>query len=136
MTPTTEELEALVAGTTPGPWAQGSGWIGRLGPEFECLISYGYCADDVGTDYDAELMALAPTLAREVLALRAELAALRALPPVEVPWVETAPGRWESGAGDVVLREPCGGVSHWQARYPWPTGPIPRAVLLRALEGK
>jgi hypothetical protein len=140
MTPTTEELAALLDSTTPGPWEWTEALTRLMGAGGVDVVALDWIGQEdaelvVGAA-DARLAALAPTLAREVLALRAELAALRALPPVEVPWVETAPGRWESGAGDVVLREPCGGVSHWQSRYPWPTAPIPRAVLLRALERK
>jgi hypothetical protein len=130
MTP--EDLAALGDNTTPGPW--------RVGSRRLCDVetSAGALVADCGVGVaDARLVAAAPELLAEVERLRARIAEMEgALPPVEIPWVETAPGQWESGAGDVVLREPCGGVSHWQSRYPWPTAPIPRAVLLRALERK
>jgi hypothetical protein len=140
MTPTTEELVALLEGTTPGPWTQGSGWIGRLEPEFECLISYGHCADDVGTDADAELMALAPTLAREVLRLRAEQARLRRILAVGRGDANAAPEGWSSlrqdhllvwyrtAGGERLRVEDCLSAWRWEHKYSLKWGTAPTAL--------
>lgn len=73
------ELRALLADATPGPWTQREGrpevWTGTSVPAYPSDANefVGRCDFDA----DAQLLALAPSLAAEVIELRSLLAELR-----------------------------------------------------------
>lgn len=70
---TDEELQKLLAEATPGPWIHDEEDQGKYGVNYSILrkdnILYDV-AEMVGYEADARLIAAAPDLAREVLALR------------------------------------------------------------------
>ena len=83
--PETGELEKLLAEATPGPWRLGS-WQDNVfgtGPNDEWLTICRVKRDDApiseSRDHiDARLIALTPTIAADLIRLRAEVATLRA----------------------------------------------------------
>ena len=70
MTPTTEQLKDLLPRVTPGDWQlDDDGWIVGNGPI--CMIEEGGITGVFKeAEHDATLIALAPTLAAEVVRLR------------------------------------------------------------------
>ena len=83
MTPTTEELTALLAACTPGEWvwdARNGGIGPTSGGGVDVPLAYapGFVGDGIQCEpADARLLALAPELAREVVRLRGEVSAAK-----------------------------------------------------------
>lgn len=80
--PTTEELKELIGKVTQGEWClDDEGWIvGNDGTDPVCMIESGGITDVFEqAKHDATIIALAPTLAAEVVRLRDALEALLAL---------------------------------------------------------
>ena len=67
MTPTTEQLKGLLAKVTQGEWYIDGGQVtSDTMHEMDCIVDHVY-----GTEANATLIALAPTLAAELVRLRA-----------------------------------------------------------------
>ena len=77
---TKEQIEALLDGTTPGPWrAEGDPWSRIVWSSAEnrvCFMAHSNGLDDARDIATSNLVAAAPDLARALLDARAELARL------------------------------------------------------------
>ena len=80
--PETDELEKLLAAATPGPWrVDGPPWNQIIWSDAENRICFMAHSSGLHEDRDiatARLIALTPTLAADLIRLRAEVATLRA----------------------------------------------------------
>ena len=89
MTHTTEQLEAMLAAATPGPWAMGPD---EEGEPAQCITADGF---DIATawggynraDADTRLIAAAPEVTAELIAVRRKLEAVHGLVDAAMPFV-------------------------------------------------
>lgn len=83
--PETDELENLLAAATKGPWQAASGHVqngGKLYWQIEdgmdAIMQNQFCWTQGDAEANARLIALTPTLAADLIRIRAEVATLRA----------------------------------------------------------
>ena len=82
----TQDLERLLGEVTPGEWNASPGHEQRNGQrywqvqnEFDAIMQNQFCWAQGSHEANASLIAMAPDLAREVIALRAKVAAAERL---------------------------------------------------------
>jgi hypothetical protein len=83
--PETDELEKLLAAATKGPWQAASGHVQKGGKLYwqiedgmDAIMQNQFCWTQGDAEANARLIALTPTLAADLIRLRAEVATLTA----------------------------------------------------------